>query len=174
MASHNLDESDCIEWTLFNHSTIILLSSKGHSRVTKWDASSICARSSFGTHCSILAQNCGLMRVSFPVVIIKLGCCTLRPDILQFHCQSFSMVLYQFKGPLNPVLEYISAKYFRSSSERIQLLSILSDTPTKSPPLSKTSAVRNLSISTALLIIRMKDLWMSFWSSFSATPSLWK
>ena len=28
------------------------------------------------THWSILAQNCGLIRISFPVVIIKLGCWT--------------------------------------------------------------------------------------------------
>ena len=30
----------------------------------------------FLTHWSILAQNCGLIRISFPVVIIKLGCWT--------------------------------------------------------------------------------------------------
>ena len=32
----------------------------------------------FFTHWSIFAQNCGLIRPSFPVVIIKLGCCTCR------------------------------------------------------------------------------------------------
>ena len=32
----------------------------------------------FFTHWSIFAQNCGLIRPSFPVVIIKLGCCTCQ------------------------------------------------------------------------------------------------
>ena len=42
--------------------------------------------------------------------VFQMDAVTLRPDILQFHCQSFSMVLYQFKGPLNDKkhLKYIT------------------------------------------------------------------
>lgn len=41
------------------------------------------------THWSILAQNCGLIRISFPVVIIKLGCWTCS-DCKQIIKQHYS------------------------------------------------------------------------------------